>query len=423
MSQQHIGDTMDWLRVFRHRIINLLLGGVVILGAIGLIFSIVQEIRAGIGQISYILGTYIAAYLVCLFLWLNRRISNKWRAIAFLILVYAFSVFSFFSGWLAGGGRVFLLPLIVLTAILLGARSGVLVALLSLLTYTGFAIAYTQGWLSYGLAPILSDPVITLIEGIGFAMAVGMTSIGLWFFRQGLEAANQAIEDVQDARSLLAVRADQLDEVNRLLAERTKSLETVNRTLEEQMWLTNGEARLNDILRGEENLDTIAQKVINQICSYLEVEVGGLFILLDGSYHLMGRYAYPSDGEPLLRFAPGEGIIGQAAKEQRTLLINDIPEDSITISSGLGATSELDQFGELMAYVLATADYVHWLTADCDSCCTHGTATRSLYIGEAPKDGRLKVGGAESYRPVCPDCWNKLMKLRPSERRAELGVG
>ncbi len=105
--------------------------------------------------------------------------------------------------------------------------------------------------------------------------------------------------------------------------------------------------------------------------------------------------------------------------ESRLLhIIPEIRRSSIILVSGLGATSELEPFGSSMPFFLATADDVQWRSADCDLCQTHGTATRSLYIGEAPKSGQLKAGGAESYRPVCPKCWTSATALSPSERWA-----
>jgi thymidine kinase len=103
-------------------------------------------------------------------------------------------------------------------------------------------------------------------------------------------------------------------------------------------------------------------------------------------------------------------------------IIPKIRKRSIVLVSGLGATSELEPFGDSMGFFLSTADYVEWKTADCDACKNHGTATRSLYVGEAPKDGQLRVGGSESYRPVCPVCWTALMELPPTERRWKLAV-
>lgn len=100
-----------------------------------------------------------------------------------------------------------------------------------------------------------------------------------------------------------------------------------------------------------------------------------------------------------------------------------IRQHAIVLVSGLGATSELDPFGKSMPQLLATADQVNWMSADCDACGGHGTATRSLYIGEAPKDSQVRVGGTDLYRPACPECWTRLMALDPDERRSRLKVG
>lgn len=105
---------------------------------------------------------------------------------------------------------------------------------------------------------------------------------------------------------------------------------------------------------------------------------------------------------------------------QLVKIVPKIRERSIVLVSGLGATSELEPFGTSMAFLLATADFVEWRAADCDSCKTHNTATRSLYMGAAPKELQLQVGGDESYRPVCPTCWTELMALSPADRRLRL---
>lgn len=74
--------------------------------------------------------------------------------------------------------------------------------------------------------------------------------------------------------------------------------------------------------------------------------------------------------------------------------------------SGLGATSELEPFGKSMPRLLAVADEVNWLMADCDICKTHGTATRTLYLN-GTKTSQVLVGGDETYRPACPSCWTE----------------
>lgn len=43
-------------------------------------------------------------------------------------------------------------------------------------------------------------------------------------------------------------------------------------------------------------------------------------------------------------------------------------------------------------------------TLDRDDCASFGTATRSVYIGDQPKVGQVKKGGASDYAAACPNC-------------------
>lgn len=109
-------------------------------------------------------------------------------------------------------------------------------------------------------------------------------------------------------------------------------------------------------------------------------------------------------------------------EEDLVTVVPKIRSNAIVLISGLGATSELTPFGKSMPVMLATADHVHWVTADCDACGEHGNATRSLYVGEAPKTELVVVGGTDLYRPVCASCWTRLIMMAPEERRSLLKV-
>jgi thymidine kinase len=84
--------------------------------------------------------------------------------------------------------------------------------------------------------------------------------------------------------------------------------------------------------------------------------------------------------------------------------VQSIRRKSVVIVSGLSATSELDPFGTSMPALLAVADKIRILRADCDFCGRYGAATRSLCV--RPKSGQVLVGGEESYRAACPRCWS-----------------
>jgi len=90
--------------------------------------------------------------------------------------------------------------------------------------------------------------------------------------------------------------------------------------------------------------------------------------------------------------------------------IQRVREHSIVMVSGLSATSEVEPFGSSMPKLLAVADEIVHLRADCDVCGDFNTATRSICLKE--KRGQVLVGGEETYQAVCPACWQK-MTTRP----------
>jgi signal transduction histidine kinase/CheY-like chemotaxis protein len=51
---------------------------------------------------------------------------------------------------------------------------------------------------------------------------------------------------------------------------------------------------------------------------------------------LVGSYGYPEDDTRPTRIAFGRTLIGQAARSRRTITVDDLPPDYVTISSGLG---------------------------------------------------------------------------------------
>src|SRR5207253_3124794 len=64
---------------------------------------------------------------------------------------------------------------------------------------------------------------------------------------------------------------------------------------------------------------------------YLMDSVGGAPVL-----KLLSAYAYKERKHLSNEFRPGEGVVGQCALEKQRILITDVPEDYIKITSGLG---------------------------------------------------------------------------------------
>jgi PAS domain S-box-containing protein len=155
-------------------------------------------------------------------LYLVRKIPDTWRSFGFLVLLYAFGFLSLYTGWLAGGGRIFLLTIIVVSAILINPRVSFYAAGLILSTYVLFGLAFNRGWLELRALPdpTAASPVIT--EGIGFAMNIVMVTGSLWFFGKALMAADRANHEAQEARALLNAQAKELEAANQLIARQSE---------------------------------------------------------------------------------------------------------------------------------------------------------------------------------------------------------
>lgn len=104
-----------------------------------------------------------------------------------------------------------------------------------------------------------------------------------------------------------------------------------------QSWLTTGRAELNEEMRGVREINTLSSRIITYICRYLNMQIGRFYVKTDSNtFKVFGSYSYnSSEGSPD-EFNIGEGLVGQAALEDKIVLVQDVPADYIKIISGLG---------------------------------------------------------------------------------------
>jgi len=107
-------------------------------------------------------------------------------------------------------------------------------------------------------------------------------------------------------------------------------------------WTTQGIAKFSDILRQtNNNLQELSFNVMRNLVDYLNANQGGLFILNnDDPYNitleLKAAIAYNRRKFHKKSFGIKEGLIGACALEKETIYLDEIPQDYIEITSGLG---------------------------------------------------------------------------------------
>lgn len=100
-------------------------------------------------------------------------------------------------------------------------------------------------------------------------------------------------------------------------------------------WLLTGNTELNNKIQGEKTVDQLGMDIINQLISYLDAQIGTVYIAENEELQLVGSYAF--EGKNINRtLRIGQGIAGQAALEKRAIVLSDIPEDYLKINSSLG---------------------------------------------------------------------------------------
>ena len=111
---------------------------------------------------------------------------------------------------------------------------------------------------------------------------------------------------------------------------------------EQQNWASYGLARFGEMIRDfEHDTGDSSNAFIRELVKYLEVEVGGFFLMTgtsagDPVLVMTGAYAFDREKRVEKTFLPGEGLVGRCALEKQSILISDVPADYIRIRSGMG---------------------------------------------------------------------------------------
>ena len=121
------------------------------------------------------------------------------------------------------------------------------------------------------------------------------------------------------------------------LNKMTKNLRDAIKANEKQNWLKTGEAQLNNQMQGAQSLKELAGNVVSFLADYLNIQVGVIFIMDGDALKLTSSYAFNNRSDRK-SYKLGEGLVGQAAKEMKIIVFDDVPEDhlDLIVQSGTG---------------------------------------------------------------------------------------
>ncbi|MFF4757514.1 HAMP domain-containing protein [Streptomyces sp. NPDC001292] len=135
------------------------------------------------------------------------------------------------------------------------------------------------------------------------------------------------------------------DYINKMIA----NLRDTTIANKEQDWLKGNLARISALMQGRRDLQDVASLIMSELTPVVSAQHGAFFVAMplvddtdlggegDDAYELrmLGSYGYSLGSMPT-SFRPGEALIGTAAEERRTILVDNAPSGYLKISSGLG---------------------------------------------------------------------------------------
>ncbi|MFJ5831835.1 HAMP domain-containing protein [Streptomyces sp. NPDC093089] len=131
---------------------------------------------------------------------------------------------------------------------------------------------------------------------------------------------------------------DLRDNINSMV----ESLRATTRANEEQDWLQTNLARITGLLQGTRGLPEIAELIMAEVPPLVAAQYGAFFLAGDGERgtELVMTAAYGSPDAPDApprRFLLGQSLVGQAARDRRALIVEQLPAGYATIASGTGS--------------------------------------------------------------------------------------
>jgi CheY-like chemotaxis protein/signal transduction histidine kinase/HAMP domain-containing protein len=142
-----------------------------------------------------------------------------------------------------------------------------------------------------------------------------------------------------EARGEVSALKDNINEMIRNLKDTTQKNT-------EQDWLKTNLARFTGMLQGQRDMTTVANIILSDLAPLVNAQQGVFYVNQPDNagrpvMRLLGGYAYSNRRSLSNEFASGEGLVGQCVLQKKPILLNDVPNDYIHISSGLGEAPPL----------------------------------------------------------------------------------
>jgi HAMP domain-containing protein/signal transduction histidine kinase/CheY-like chemotaxis protein len=170
------------------------------------------------------------------------------------------------------------------------------------------------------------------------------------------------------------------DNINQMIS----NLKDTTQKNNEQDWLKTNLAKFSGMMQGQRSVAAVAQLIMSELTPLVGAQHGTFFMLENEDnqplLNLIASYAFTERKSVANHYRFKEGLVGQCAFEKRRILLTNVPDDYVSVSSSLGETrpaniivlpvlfeGELKAVIELASIQPFSANYLNFLSQLMDS--------------------------------------------------------
>jgi len=94
--------------------------------------------------------------------------------------------------------------------------------------------------------------------------------------------------------------------------------------------------KIKGITQKQDTIHQVSKQILIALAEFFQIVQGEIYFIINNKIKLHETYAYYVPEGKIIEFEIGDGLIGQVAKEKKPLTLDNIPENYITVVSGLG---------------------------------------------------------------------------------------
>ncbi|MGB3618241.1 MAG: PAS domain S-box protein, partial [Catalinimonas sp.] len=131
------------------------------------------------------------------------------------------------------------------------------------------------------------------------------------------------------------------DTLGLALLDMRDSLQSAEKRDEERNWIIKGEAEVGEILRRHQDIGALGDEIVAFVTQKIGAVQGAFYVLEedegDGRAYVRMKASYAYNRKKYLAadFKVGQGLVGQSCIENDVIFRTEIPDDYVTVSSGL----------------------------------------------------------------------------------------